>query len=197
MERHEQQLIAQQRLRTDAYRRLLEREESGSARRQLGLRNQGRSAQFRYQELYLDGLRQQRLALHAAGFDYARDPYFRTAPTFVYSYGGRSRRVNHLGAGALRAAVSAGYRRGFGTGEADREDHWQSAPRSSYAYSNALYGFDGMYLDPVDYAYYFRQGFDRGYEDGFYRRARYGVYANGGIQIPSSLLDHILDLRPL
>ena len=42
--------------------------------------------------------------------------------------------------------------------------------RDSYAYRDANYGSSGYYLAQVDYNYYFREGFQRGYEDGFSSR---------------------------
>ena len=48
-----------------------------------------------------------------------------------------------------------------------------------YAYQDANYGYNGYYVDQDDYNYYFREGFRRGYEDGYYSRYQYGSYSNG------------------
>jgi hypothetical protein len=52
-------------------------------------------------------------------------------------------------------------------------------------------------VDSSDYEYYFREGFRRGYEDGYYSRYRYGIASNGGVNIIASVLSQILGLRPL
>jgi hypothetical protein len=54
-----------------------------------------------------------------------------------------------------------------------------------------------MYVDELQYNYYFRQGFQRGYEDGYYSRSRYGQSSNGTYQILATLLSQILNLRSL
>jgi hypothetical protein len=193
----QQKLIAQQRQRTADYSQRLRRDEVNGDRQELALQQQRRTSQLRFQQRYFDVLRGQALDLRTATRDYDRDPYFYTAPIYSYSNSGRSHEVNSYGAGMLRSAVSVGYQQGFGTGQADREDHWQSDPRSSYAYQNALYGFNGMYIDPDEYIYYFRQGFERGYGDGFDIRYQYGVRDRNSMAIITSILDQILDLTPL
>jgi hypothetical protein len=42
-----------------------------------------------------------------------------------------------------------------------------------------------------EYSYYFRQGFERGYEDGYYGRYEYGRYNNGKYQILGNVLSAI------
>lgn len=44
----------------------------------------------------------------------------------------------------------------------------------SYAYQDATYGYDSYYVELDEYRYYFREGFRRGYEDGYHSRSRYG-----------------------
>jgi hypothetical protein len=196
-QQQQQKLIAQQRQRTADFGQRLRRDEVNGDRQELALQQQQRMSQLRFQQRYFDALRGQALDLRTASQDYGRDPFFATAPIYSYSNSGRSHEINSYGAGVLRSAVSLGYQQGFGTGQADREDHWQSDPRSSYAYQNALYGFNGMYVDPDEYAYYFRQGFDRGYGDGFDSRYQYGVCGRNSMAIITSTLDQILDLTPL
>ena len=70
--------------------------------------------------------------------------------------------------------MNYGYEQGFRAGEADRQDRWRSDYRDSYAYQDANYGYTGYYVDQDEYNYYFRQGFSRGYEDGFNSRYQYG-----------------------
>ena len=59
---------------------------------------------------------------------------------------------------------------------------------------DATYGYDGYYVDVNEYQYYFREGFRRGYEDGYYGRYQYGTYANGKYAILGDVLRVILDL---
>jgi hypothetical protein len=54
-----------------------------------------------------------------------------------------------------------------------------------------------MYVDQPQYNYYFKQGFQRGYEDGYYSRSRYGQNTNGTYQILGTLLSQILNLRSI
>ena len=79
----------------------------------------------------------------------------------------------------LRQAVNYGYEEGFAAGQADRQDRWAFNYQDSYAYQDGNYGYGGFYVERDDYNYYFREGFRRGYEDGYYGRYRYGVYATG------------------
>lgn len=80
------------------------------------------------------------------------------------------------------------YEEGFRTGEADRQGQWHSDYQGSYAYRDANYGYSGYYLAQDDYNYYFREGFRRGYEDGYSSRHEYGRYSNGSY----SMLDAIV-----
>jgi hypothetical protein len=59
------------------------------------------------------------------------------------------------------------------------------------------YGYDGYYVDLSEYQYYFREGFRRGYEDGYYSRSRYGRYSNGSASILGTILESILGLQLL
>ena len=51
--------------------------------------------------------------------------------------------------------------------------------RDSYAYQDANFGYDGYYEDQGAYNHYFRQGFRRGYEYGYYGRYRYRNCCDG------------------
>jgi hypothetical protein len=42
--------------------------------------------------------------------------------------------------------------------------------------------------------YYFRQGFQRGYNDGYYNRQQYGTNTNGSYSILGNILNGILGL---
>ena len=74
--------------------------------------------------------------------------------------------------------MSEGYQEGYYAGRADRQDRWQFDYRNSYAYVDGSYGYNGYYVSQNDYRYYFRQGFQRGYNDAYYGRNQYGRYDN-------------------
>jgi hypothetical protein len=46
-----------------------------------------------------------------------------------------------------------------------------------------------------EYQYYFREGFQRGYEDGYYSRSQYGRRSNGVYSILGTILSQILNLQ--
>ena len=97
----------------------------------------------------------------------------------------------------LKQAVNYGYQQGLQAGQADRQDHWAANYQNSLAYQDANYGYTGNYVNQSDYNYYFRQGFRRGYDDGYYSRSQYGTSSNGSQSILSSLLSNILGLTQL
>ena len=94
----------------------------------------------------------------------------------------------------LRDAVNNGYEEGFRAGQADRNDGWGSNYQNSYGYQDASFGYDSYYVEVSDYNYYFRQGFSRGYEDGYNGRYQYGNYSNGKYSILGAILGTILDI---
>jgi hypothetical protein len=155
-------------------------------------------AQYRFQQQYLERMRQQQVRLRDdRNHDYNADPFFYTAPNYRYHRGGVYYETNQYGANLLRQAVNYGYAEGYNAGQADRMDGWRSSYQDSYAYQDANYGYTGYYIDQDAYNYYFREGFRRGYEDGFYRRYRYGRYDNGTHRILDGILGGILILRAL
>ncbi|HVR81750.1 MAG TPA: hypothetical protein VHF02_06685 [Luteimonas sp.] len=179
------------------YRRQLLARQSLGQQRAYALQQQNRMAQYSYQQMYFQRLRQQQARLAAQRYNYANDPYFYTPASYRYGYGGNYYQTNHYGADLLRQAINYGYQEGIRAGRADREDRWASDYRNSYAYQDANYGYNGYYVSQADYNYYFRQGFRRGYEDGFGRQYQYGQYQNGSNSILSTVLALILNLQPL
>ena len=155
-------------------------------------------AQYRFQQEYLERLRQQQVFLQNDRHpDYDRDPYFYTAPIYRYNRGGRYYETNQYGADLLRQAVNYGYQEGFRAGEADRQDRWRSNYQDSYAYQDANYGYNGYYVDRDDYNYYFREGFRRGYEDGYNSRYQYGRYSNGSYSMLDVIVSQVLGFQSL
>jgi hypothetical protein len=162
------------------------------------LQQQNRASQYRFQEDYLERMRQQRIRIdNDRDHDYANDPYFYTAPIYRYQRGGRYYEANEYHANLLRQAINYGYSEGFRTGDADRQDRWASNYRDSYAYQDANYGYTGYYVDQDEYNYYFREGFSRGYEDGYNSRYRYGSNSGGTFTVLGAILGQILDFQSL
>lgn len=194
----QQQLIQEQRARLAQYRQQLAEQNRLAQQRAQALQQQKRLAQHRFQQRYLERMRQQQARLDEAR-NYEQDPYFYTPPSYRYSRAGRYYETNQYGVDQLRQAVNYGYQEGFLAGQADRQDRWNGGYRDSYAYLDANYGYNGYYVDQDTYQYYFREGFQRGYEDGFNSRSQYGTVANanGTAGILATVLTQILNLQSL
>lgn len=193
----QQQLILEQQRRTAAYHQHLQRQEIQAQQRLVALERQRRAAQYRFHQQYLQRLHQQRLATQRI-YDYNRDPYFYTAPSYRYARQGRYYEVNQYAAQLLQEAVNLGYQEGLRAGQADRQDRWGFDYGSSYAYQDANYGYDGRYIDQAEYNHYFREGFRRGYQDGHSSRMQYGYQQTGGtFGIIAQVLAEILQLQAL
>src|SRR4029078_7433695 len=167
-----------------------------SQQRSAQLQQQRRNAQYRYQQQYLQRLQQIRLQ-NARAYSVNRNSYFYAAPNYRYSRGGTFYETNQYGANPRRQAVNYGYEQGYRSGQADRQDRWASSYQDSYAYQDASYGYGGYYVDQDDYNYYFREGFRRGYEDGYASHYQYGRYSSGRYNILGAILSQILNLEPL
>ena len=198
-QQRQQELIRLQRERVEQYRRYLEQQERFARERATLLERQKRLAQYRFQQEYLERVRRQQIYLRDHRFDYDNDPYFYTAPIYRYNRGGRYYEINEYGARTLRQAVNYGYEEGFRAGRADRDDRWGYSYEDSYAYHDANYGYHGFYVDRDDYNYYFREGFRRGYEDGYNSRTRYGRFADdgGSPSILETILTQILNFQSI
>lgn len=192
----QQQLITEQQGRVIEYRQHLDLQQLRANQYAARLQQQKRTANHRYHQAYLARMRQQQLALQRS-YDYYNDPYFYTAPSYRYSRGGRFYETNEYGANVLREAINNGYAEGYRAGQADRQDRWASDYRNSYAYQDANYGYDGYYVNQAEYNYYFREGFNRGYQDGYDSRTQYGRYSNGSGSILGAILSEILNLQSM
>ena len=191
----QQQMITRQQAQVLEYRRTLDAQRSTSQRIATALEQQNRMQQAQYVQQYNQRLWQQQQQYRSSSFDYNNDPYFYSAPTYSYNMAGRNYQTNQYGADLLRAAINNGYREGLRAGRADQMDNWSRPDyRNSYAYQQPYYGYDGYHLDADQYAYYFRQGVQRGYDDGYYNRSQYRSGTNA-TSIVTSLLSSILNLR--
>jgi hypothetical protein len=196
-QQRQQQLIVQQQQRQRQYRQYLDQQQHLAEQRTVQLQQQRRMAQYRYQQQYFERMRQQQLRLQSEQYDYSNDPYYYTAPSYRYMRGGSYYETNQYGADQLRQAVNNGYEQGLRAGQADRQDRWNANYQDSYAYQDANYGYDGYYASQADYNYYFREGFSRGYEDGYNSRSQYGSLSNGSYSVLGTILSQILSLQSL
>jgi hypothetical protein len=182
--------------RTTQYRQRLDQQVRISQQQAAQMQQQKRINEYRAQQQYLAQLRQQQLQLQTAR-NYSNDPYIRAAPSYRYAYSGNTRETNQYGADVLRQAVNYGYQEGVRFGQADRQDGLQANYRNSFAYQDANYGYSGNYVDQADYNYYFRQGYQRGYSDGYNSQSQYGTGLNGSSSILTTLLSSILGFTSL
>lgn len=190
--------VVEQQQRVTQYKQHVDQEVQQVQRQRAQLQQDHRSAQYAAQETYERQLRDQQQRV-AAGVsrDYSRDPYVITPHSYRYSIGGHERLTNQYGADVLRRAVNSGYEQGVRAGEADRRDHWRANYQNAIAYRDADYGYDGNYIDLSDYNYYFREGFRRGYDDGYNARWHYGVSTGNTIAVAAGVLASILVLKAI
>lgn len=193
----QRELIVQQQQRATQYQQHLAEQQRRAQQYTTQLQQQQRTAQYRYQQQYWDRLRQQQVRLQNERHDWDNDPYFYTAPSYRYSRNGTYYQINQYGADTLRQAVNYGYQEGFYSGQADRQDRWGFNYQQSFIYQDANYGYNGYYADQDSYNYYFRQGFQRGYDDGYYSRYQYGRNVGGSYNVLDAILQTILGLEAL
>jgi flagellar biosynthesis/type III secretory pathway protein FliH len=113
---------------------------------------------------------------------------------YQYYRGGNYYYTSQYGAQQIQNAINYGYEEGFRAGQADRGDGWDFNYENSYGYQDASYGYDSYYVELDEYNYYFREGFRRGYEDGYNGDYQYGSYSNGKYQILGAVLQTIFSL---
>ncbi len=102
--------------------------------------------------------------------------------------------TDYRGAELLRQAVNEGYRQGYRQGARDRRYSILTGYQSATMYRSGIFGYQS-YVDRGQYQYYFRQGFERGYWDGFNSQTRYGYYSGGKWSILGDVLRSVLDIR--
>jgi hypothetical protein len=193
---HQQQLVNQQKQRLSQYRDHLNQQQRVAQPQVSQLQHENRHAQYTVQQQYVDRLHQQQLTVERQKpGTYSRDPYFSTPASYRYSRGGHSYETNEYGVNLLKQSVNYGYDQGYRTGEADRTDHSPSNFEVSFAYRDANYGYAGFYVDRDDYNFYFREGFRRGYEDGYGGHSEFGVMTNGRGTILDAVLGSIFNVE--
>jgi len=102
--------------------------------------------------------------------------------------------TDYRGTELLRRAVNEGYAQGYRQGVRDRRYGIHTGYQSATMYRTGIFGYQS-YVDRGQYQYYFRQGFERGYYDGFNSQTRYGYYSGGKWSILGNVLGAILDIR--
>jgi hypothetical protein len=171
----------------DQYRRQREQQDRYARDWQRRLEQQRRRNQLQWQIRYLERLRQDQLRLQSWNYNnsyYNNDYRYYRDNNYYYT--------SSYGAQQLQRAVNAGYSEGYDAGQADRQDGWEFNPEESYGYQDASYGYDGYYVENSEYQYYFREGFRRGYEDGYYGQYRYGRRSNGVVALVANVLEAII-----
>jgi hypothetical protein len=195
---HQQALITQQQQRLTQYRDHLTQQQRVAQPKTAQLQQQNRHAQYAVQQQYVARLHQQQVTVQRqTPATYSRDPYFSTPANYRYSRGGQSYETNQYGVDLLKQAVNYGYDQGYRTGEADRQDRAASNYEGSFGYQDANYGYGGFYVDRDDYNFYFREGFRRGYEDGYGGHTQYGTYVNGKGTILDAILGTIFTVEAI
>lgn len=187
-----QRRIEEQRRQQAEWQREEARRRADYDRQRDRLERERRHAQYRYQQDYWRRWLAAQARWDAYRFDYYDDPFFYTPYSYRYGFDGRWYSTNSYGAEILRQAVRDGYREGWYAGQADRFDHWRFDYQGNYAWIDGSYGYPGYYVSFDAYRYYFRQGFERGYRDGYYGRYDYGRYDNGSAVILPAVLGMIL-----
>ncbi len=184
--REQQELLQKQRV--NQYNQRWNNWQALQRERQRYLEQQRRLNYLRYQQRYWQRLRQDQLRLQQARY---YDNYYNN---YRYFRNGQFYYTSQYGAQMLQRAIQNGYEEGFYAGQADRQDGWGYDPNASYGYVDAALGYDAYFVSYAEYNYYFREGFRRGYEDGYYGRYQYGSYSNGKYSILGTIIGAILDL---
>jgi uncharacterized membrane protein YdfJ with MMPL/SSD domain len=190
------QRVQQEQQRATQYKEHLDQQVHVVQQQTEHLQEQRRPAQYHVQQEYTAQLVQQQQHLQTTR-DFSSDPFINAPRTYRYVISGTSHQTNQYGVDVLRQAVNLGYQQGLRAGDADRIDHWDANYRTSVAYRDANVGYAGSYVDQDDYNYYFREGFRRGYDDGFNRRSQYGSSSNGSGSILGTIVSSILGLQSI
>ncbi|HYJ92292.1 MAG TPA: hypothetical protein VEV84_13360 [Pyrinomonadaceae bacterium] len=110
--------------------------------------------------------------------------------------------TDNRGADLLRQAVNEGYRQGFAAGRTDRNTRRRGNWTNNNVYRTGTYGYQNG-VNQSQYQYYFRQGFQRGYQDGSNSRYQdgytgdyqYGRNDGGSLNILGTILNQILNIQ--
>jgi hypothetical protein len=135
--------------------------------------------------------------------------YYTIEPTMTVTEGryrvnrnGRWYNTDNRGADLLRQAVNEGYRQGFTAGRTDRNTRRSRGWNNNNVYRTGNYGYQSG-VAQSQYQYYFRQGFQRGYQDGsnsqyqegYVGDYQYGTNSNGTLYVLGNILNGILNIQ--
>ena len=115
---------------------------------------------------------------------------------------GRAYNTDGRGVELLRQAVNEGYRQGFDAGRTDRSSRRRGDWSNSSVYRAGTVGYQ-THVDRGQYQYYFREGFQRGYQDGSNRQFeidhegeyQYGSRQGGSANILNAIIGSILNAQ--
>ena len=102
--------------------------------------------------------------------------------------------TDQRGVDLMRRAIESGYQQGYKAGANDRLYRRLNNYRDEVSYRSGNYGYQN-YVDLDQYQHYFREGFERGYSDGYGSAAQYGTNTGGKWAILGNILDRILNAR--
>jgi hypothetical protein len=125
-----------------------------------------------------------------------------TAGRYRVNRNGTWYNTDNRGADLLRQAVNEGYRQGFAAGRSDRNGRRRTSWTNSNVYQTGTYGYQSG-VNQGQYQYYFRQGFQRGYQDGtnsqyqdgYNGNYQYGTNNGGTLNILGTILNQVLNLQ--
>jgi hypothetical protein len=186
-----QQWTEENRRRQEQFHQQVDQRERFEQQQAWTLQQQRRNQQFRYQQDYWDHQRQLQERAWRDRDRYYNNLYFYSGPSFRYVRFGVYYETTQYGVDLIEEALNDGYEQGFRAGRADRFDGWRYDYEDSYPYRDANYGYYGYYISQSEYNYYFREGFRRGYEDGYYGRYSYGYYSGGRYRLQDSVSTRI------
>ncbi len=133
---------------------------------------------------------QQREPEALASRAYDRD--YRPGYDYRYNVGGVYRLTNQYGVDVLRDALNQGYEQGYRAGSIDRGSGAPANVQRALDFETDGFGYSGAYVPQSDYSYYFTEGFQRGYDDGYWNRSQYGTFTNGKAAILGAIALGIL-----
>jgi len=128
---------------------------------------------------------------------YDRDRDARLGYAYRYNIRGVYRETSQYGADVLRQAVNQGYEQGYRAGSIDRDDGAPANFQRALDFETDGFGYTGAYVPQSDYSYYFSEGFQRGYDDGYWNRSQYGTFLNGKAAILGAIALGIIGLTAI
>jgi len=116
---------------------------------------------------------------------------------YRYRINGRYWNTNQHGVNLIRDAANRGYAEGVRAGQMARRDGWRYNYRGARGWRDGGHGYNVSYFNRDHYQHYYREGFQRGYEDGYYSRSRYGRNDNGQYFMIAAILAAVLGVQSL